>query len=84
MATRIGKLGSVDKNVTKYPRVAVYWRDAWCDYDVAEETECVQETLGFLVEKTEDIVRVAQTRDSFSVCDVLNIPRGMVKRIEKL
>lgn len=84
VATRLGKLGSADKSVSTYPRVVVFWRDAWSDYEKPEATECVQETLGFLVEKNRHIVRVAQTRDDFSACDVLSIPRAMVKSIKKV
>jgi hypothetical protein len=84
MAIKVRDRGPRTKRdgVQKYPLAVVVWNDAWSNYEVEEITECLQETVGFLVEKTSKVVRVAQTRDADSVCDVCNIPRGMVRSIK--
>ena len=72
----------------------VAWMDAcsssgWHDVDELgdEEKHYLVLTTGFIVAKDKDYICVAQSAavsDDGTYADILSIPRGMVKKIERL
>lgn len=71
-------------------RVTVYWTDAatsdpWQLVDAIGLVECA--TTGYIVEKTAEYIKVASSvnaTDDLEVSNVSVIPRGMIRKVERL
>ena len=70
--------------------VKVEWVDTtghteWVGWDEAREQDiCTFWSVGFLVQETDDKIQIAQTANANTVSNTLLIPKGCVKKIEKI